>query len=338
MSISVEQPVPPEPYCPPLEIVAAYEKSLASADPRGQVYTLFFKASPKDYAKKLAKLHQRTHWSPGDDEQLLLAEKHFALTDTHLHLLHGRREGYEHVALPIAEIEAIEFRPPPRAEYLRMTLITEPSPSVVITRYKEAANLYTAPMDELIFDLLGSLIRNAHGYPMEFTDEEYAIATRTEVVRYAITEILQGTATVTIQRSLSERYALSSYDARELVVRTRYLTTALSPKQASRALWGWLATMVGIIFIAFFVYTTAEDIDMALPLPFLALALMPMLFAAFLVLALIPVFFAVFPVLQRKRDATASPDELCQWHLDAIERARDQASNRDELPTEIPRS
>jgi hypothetical protein len=312
-------PDAPSPCVPPLDIVTAYAKPLASANSTYRRYTLFFKETPKGYARKLAKLHRRTHWSPGDDEQLLLAEKHFAITDTHLHLLHGRKEGYEHLALPIAEIEAIEFRLPPAGKSLRMSGIIAPRGTVVITRYGDSDNLHTMDMSGLLFDLLGSLVRNSHGYPMAFTDEEHSIAARTEVVRYAITEILQDTATVTIQRSISERYGLSSYGARELVAHTRHLTAALSPKQASKALWVSLASTVGIILIAFFVYTTAEGIGMALGLSLLALALISMLFASFL-------------WLQRKKDATANPDELCQQYLEAVERARDQASNRDELP------
>jgi hypothetical protein len=320
MSISVEQPAPPEPYTPPLEIVASLEKPLAQANSTYRRYTLFFNETPKGYARKLAKLHRHTHWSPGDDEQLLLAAKHFALTDTHLHLLHGRKEGYEHVALPIAEIEAIEFRPPPAGKSLRLSATIALGPTVVITRYDDPDNTHTVAMDELVFGILGLLVRNAHGYPMEFTDEECAIATRTEVVRYAITEILQGTATVTIQRSLSEQYGLSSYDARELVARIGCIIIALSPKQASTALWGSLGTAAGIIFLVSLVCTMEKVSGMGFV--FLGVA------ALILLISLLMAFFS----LQWKREATADPDELYQKYLDAAERARDQARTRDELP------
>jgi Na+-transporting methylmalonyl-CoA/oxaloacetate decarboxylase gamma subunit len=310
----------PSPCVPPLDIVTAYEKPLAQGNSVYRQYTLFFKETPKGYARKLAKLHRRTHWSPGDDEKLLLAEKHFALTDTHLHAIHGRKEGYEHVALPIAEIEAIEFRPPPRAEFLHMTLITPPRGTVVITRYGDSDDLHTMDMSDLLMELLGLLVRNAHGYPLEFTDEEYLIATRAEVVRYAITEILQDTATVTIQRGLSEKFSLSSYAPRELVIRIRYLIAVLSPKQASRALWRSLGTAAGIIFLVSFVCTMEKVRGMGF------------VFLGIAVLLLIMSLLAAFVSLQRKRDATADPDELCQRYLDAAERARDQARNRDELP------
>jgi hypothetical protein len=313
-------PDSPSPCVPPLDIVTAYEKPLAQGNSVYRQYTLFFKETPKGYARKLAKLHRRTHWSPGDDEKLLLAEKHFALTDTHLHLLHGRKEGYEHIALPIAEIEAIEFRPPPAEKSLRMSAIIAPRGTVVITRYGDSDNLHTMDMSGLLLELLGLLVRNAHGYPMEFTDEEYAIATRTEVVRYAITEILQGTATVSIQRSLSEKFSLSSYDARELVIRIGYIIIALSPKQASRALWSSLGTAAGIIFLVFFLCMMERVRGMGF------------VFLGIAVLLLIINLLAAFVSLQRKRDATADPDKLCQRYLDAAERARDQARNRDEPP------
>jgi hypothetical protein len=320
MLTALEQPVPPEPYCPPIEVVEQCADDLLGDEERAsRKFSRFFDANPKQYAKALAKLTRKYQWSPGPSERLLLATRRYVLSDRCIHLLNYSKEEPRHRSFTIADIEAVEFTPSPPAKALRMTL-RESVSTVRISLYSQPDTPYTVEATEHAWMLLHAVVRNAHGYPREWVAEPWTRNPPT--IRRAIAAVQQGTPPVTLQRQLTTELHLPAYAAREFVAAVEILVRQYSPRARKKELHRNLGQIILGLFGILGVVGQAI---------FSTGAVAVVSFTVAIILAGL-ILYRLHLNLARSRQATDDPQMLYDRCLELFSQSETPAMAQDEIP------
>lgn len=320
MCILSEQPVPPEPYCPPIEIVEQCADNLLADEERAsRKFARFFDANPKQYAKALARLTRKYQWSPSPSERLLLATRRYVLSDRCIHLLNYSKEEPRHRSFTLADIEAVVFTPAPPAKALRMTL-RESVSTVRISFYSQPDTPYTVEATEHAWLLLHAMVRNAHGYPREWAAEPWMRNPST--IRRAIAAVQQDTPAVTLQRQLTTELNLPAYAAREFVAAVEILVRQYSPRARKNELYRNLAQIgLGFLYCAgaafYAVFSTGWHAIINLSVAIILAAL---------------ILYGIHRALARSRQATDDPQLLYDRCLELFSRPETPAMTQDEIP------
>jgi hypothetical protein len=320
MLTALEQPVPPQPYAPPLEIAQKLSVFMKVNVDESPHYAWLVGVVPRVVRRAIRRLARRYQWSPGEDEQLLLITNDVVITDTHVHLLNYSSESPRHRALSIADIESLEFTAAPPPKPLRM-MRHIPQPTVHLSLYSQPDTTYVTEMATVGHLLLEGLIRNAHGYPMVWTGASWS--RQPELIRGAIIATQEGVRAVTLQRQLAEQFNLSAYEAQEFVSAIQDLVRKHSPATTRYAMYNGLRdgilTMVGAV-------ASICILKMRFGVPVWGLIGVGLLF-------LLIGGYRIWTLVKRDAESTTNPEELINHCLAAFEEWASIKDARAEVPS-----